>query len=140
MLGAIIARISLRNAFRSLNEKNLEKFMSYWADDAVFYYPAHTPMSGEIRGKKAIREWFTKFMARFDSINFRLKSVSVNNIFDVLGNNRTAVEWELDLVGIEGKKYFNQGVTSVTLSGAKVALVRDYFFDPSVAEEVFGKK
>ena len=57
MLGSLIAKQKVRTAFSYFNDRNMEKFLSFWADDAVFIYPGEVSASTMVKGKTAIKGW-----------------------------------------------------------------------------------
>ena len=139
MIGAIIAKSKARSGFDSLSGHNLEKFMADWADDATFIYPGNLSISGEIKGKEAIQEWFKKFIEQFPISSFNLKNICVQNIFALGGTNNLAVEWDVKLSNREGNEFENSGVTIISLEGRKAVLVRDYIYDLEVTRRAWGE-
>jgi len=65
MIGAIIGKKMVRSQYDRLNRGDIETFMAGIADDATFIYPGNVSVGGEIKGKKAIDEWFHKLMEGF---------------------------------------------------------------------------
>ena len=139
MIGAIIATSKARSGFDSLSGHNLEKFMADWADDAMFIYPGNLSISGEIKGKEAIQEWFKKFIEQFPISSFNLKNICVQNIFALGGTNTLAIEWDVKLTNREGNEFENSGVTIICLKGRKAVLVRDYISDLEVTKKAWGE-
>ncbi len=129
MIGALIAKSKVRKGFSRLNNRDVASFISDWAEDATFIYPGHVSVSGEYKGKKAIEEWFQKFMEQFPQISFTLKHICVQNIFDMTGTNHIAAEWDIKLTNKEGTQLQNSGVTTLDTKMGKAVLVRDYIFD-----------
>jgi ketosteroid isomerase-like protein len=135
MIGAIIARILIRKAFRDLNKRNLDSFLSSWSDDAVFYYPGTSIASGSFTGKTKIKAWFSRMLQQFPEIDFNVKSVCVKNIMDVTGNNFVIADWDLRIRRTDGKEFKNSGVTTVILRFGKAKEVRDFIFDLDRSKE-----
>jgi ketosteroid isomerase-like protein len=129
MIGALIAKKALAKAFEAMNRHDLKKFMSAWHDDAAFIYPGDIPESGTFQGKSAVEGWFKHFFEQFPKIHFDLKNICVRNIFDLLGNNVAAVNWDIELENREGRVGRNSGVTLLTIKRGKVVLVKDFIFD-----------
>jgi hypothetical protein len=46
MIGALISKKAIANAFEAMNQHDLSKFMSTWRDDGVFFYPGEISASG----------------------------------------------------------------------------------------------
>jgi ketosteroid isomerase-like protein len=139
MIGALIAKSKVHNGFNLLNNRNVASFIANWTEDATFIYPGNISVSGEIKGKKAIEEWFGKMMAQFPQINFTVKHICVQNIFDVVGNNHIAVEWDIKLTNKDGKEIQNSGVTTLDIKMGKAVLVRDYMFNMEAVKEGWGE-
>ena len=129
MIGAIIAKNAIVNAFRALNGHDLNKFMSVWRDDGVFIYPGEIPQSGTFDGKSAVESWFRGFFEQFTRIQFDVRDICVRNIFDLIGTNVVAVHWNLQLTNRDGRIGQNSGVTVINVKGGKVFLVKDFIFD-----------
>ena len=139
MIGAMIAKKKARSGFDSISRHDLDTFLSEWAEDATFVYPGNLSVSGETKGKQAIREWFRKFMEQFPVSNFSVKNICVQNIFAFGGTNVLAVEWDIKLKNRDGEEFQNSGVTVISLKGRKAVLVRDYIFDLEVAKRAWGE-
>ena len=86
-----------------------------------------------------IEEWFKKFMAQFPIINFTIKHLCLQNIFDMIGTNHIAVEWDVILTNKDGKEIQNSGVTTLDLKMGKAILVRDYIFNLEKVKEGWGE-
>ena len=139
MIGTMIAKSKIRSAFKSLNQRNIDVFLDSWAEDATWIYPGNLSVSGETKGKKAIDEWFRKFMEQFPQIRFTIKHICVQNIFDMTGTNHITVEWDVKLSNKDGKDIQNSGVTTLDLKMGKAVLVRDYMFDMEAVKEGWGE-
>ncbi len=68
--------------FETFNNKELEKLLSLYDDDAVHFSPKlkiHKPESyGFVTGKEAIREWWKDAFERLPSLNYKVKSLTAN--------------------------------------------------------------
>ena len=129
MIGAIVAKKALANAFDAMNRHDLPEFMSAWREDGTFIYPGDIPESGAFQGKSAVEGWFRRFFEQYPRIQFDVQSICVANILDLFGNNVAAVHWNLQLTNQEGREGENSGVTVVSIKGGKVLLVKDFIFD-----------
>jgi ketosteroid isomerase-like protein len=94
MIGAVIAKSLVRSSYDAMNRGDTPAIMSGWRDDATFTYPGRISVSGTRKGKQEIEEWFRHFIEAVPTRTFRPLSVSVENIFDLVGNNVIAVQWE----------------------------------------------
>lgn len=129
MIGAIIARRAIRDAFSALDQHNLAKFMSAWKDDGVFVYPGDISASGSFEGKSSIESWFRNFFDQFPKIHFDIQDICVKNIFAFSGTNVVSVHWNIELTNRDGREGLNSGVTVITIVGGKVSRVKDFIFD-----------
>jgi ketosteroid isomerase-like protein len=129
MIGAVIARKSVDDAFRALSNHNLEGFMSAWRDDGVLMYPGETWASGTFTGKPAVEEWCRKFFAQYPKIQFDVQQICVKNIFAFTGTNVIAVHWNIYLTNRTGRVGQNSGVSVISLKSGKVIQVKDFVFD-----------
>jgi len=129
MIGALVARKAIANAFEALNRHDLTKFMSAWRDDGAFIYPGEIPASGTFRGKSAVEGWFRNFFDQFPRIQFDVQDICVRNISALTGTNVVAVHWNIQLTNRDGRVGQNSGVTVISIKGGKVFLVKDFIFD-----------
>ena len=129
MIGALVARKAVADAFQALNRRDLSTFMSAWRDDGGFVYPGQIPESGTFQRKSAVEGWFRKFFDQFPKIQFDVQDICVRNIFDLFGTNVVAVHWNLQLTNREGRVGRNSGVTVVNIERGRVFLVKDFIFD-----------
>lgn len=129
MIGALVAKRALAGAFDSLNRHDLARFMAAWRTGGEFVYPGDIPESGTFRGIAAVESWFRRFFEQFPTIEFTVRHVCVQNIFDLVGTNVAAVQWDVRLINRDGREGHNAGVTMITLDGGKVVAARDFIFD-----------
>lgn len=129
MIGALIVKKKLTDAFECLNRHDLAQFLSSWREDGEFIYPGDIPASGHNVGKQAVESWFQGFLDRFPRIHFTVRQVCVHNIFDLVGNNVAAVHWDVQLKNKSGRESQNQGITLVTIRGGKAVSAVDFLFD-----------
>ena len=129
MIGALIAKRKTASAYDALNRRDMSAFLSGWRDDSVFIYPGDISVSGEMKGKAAIEDWFRKFMDQFPKIKFTVKSICVENVFDFIGTNVVGAHWDIELTNRDGKEIENSGVTIINTKMGKAVLVKDYLFD-----------
>jgi ketosteroid isomerase-like protein len=129
MIGALIAKKAIADAFNAMNRHDLVKFMSAWRDDGEFIYPGEIPASGTFRGKGAVESWFRNFFDQFPKIEFDVQDICVRNIFAFSGTNVVAVHWIIRLTNREGRAGQNSGVTVINIKRGKVIHVKDFIFD-----------
>jgi ketosteroid isomerase-like protein len=68
--------------FETFNNKELEKLLSLYDDDAEHFIPKlkiHQPeTNGLVKGKQALREWWQDAFNRLPSLNYKVKSLTAN--------------------------------------------------------------
>ncbi len=129
MIGAIIARNAIKEAFVALDRHDLSKFISAWKDDGVFVYPGDIPESGLFEGKALVERWFRNFFDQFPKIHFDIQDICIKNIFALSGTNVVSVHWNIYLTNRQGRSGQNSGVTVINIVGGKVTRVKDFIFD-----------
>ncbi|MGB6647733.1 MAG: nuclear transport factor 2 family protein [Bacteroidota bacterium] len=103
MIGAIIARKAIADAFEALNRHDLATFMSAWRDDGVFIYPGEISVSGTFEGKNAVEGWFKNFLEQYPKIQFDVQDICVRNIGALTGTNVIAAHWTVQLTNRTGR-------------------------------------
>ena len=68
-------------------------------------------------------------MDQFPKIDFTIKNICVENVFDFVGTNVVAAHWDVNLTNRDGKEIQNSGVTIIKVKFGKALLVVDYFAD-----------
>jgi ketosteroid isomerase-like protein len=129
MIGAIIARRAIKDAFEALDRHDLSKFMSGWSDDGVFVYPGDIAESGSFEGKSAVESWFRNFFDQFPKVHFDIQDICVRNIFALSGTNVVSVHWSVQITNRNGRDGQSSGVTVINVVGGKVSRVKDFIFD-----------
>lgn len=130
MLGALISKQKVRSAFSYFNDRNMDKFLSLWDDNAIFIYPGNVSVSGTNKGKGAVSAWFNNLMDAGPSVHFSIKSICVDNIFDLIGTNVITVEWDNSVTNRKGINILVSGVSVIRIKKGKILKVCDYIFDP----------
>jgi ketosteroid isomerase-like protein len=130
MIGTLFAKTKIHQAFRALNEKDLEAFLANWSEDVVFHYPGNLTVSGTFSGKDAVRKWFISFFDRMQRIKFTVHHVCAENMFDMFGNNTIAAQWTIRVRSAEGIETENMGINLIKIKWGRVVEVRDFFFYP----------
>ena len=68
--------------FETFNNKELEKLLSLYDDDAVHFSPKlkmqHPESNGFVSGKEALRSWWKDAFERLPSLNYKVKSLTAN--------------------------------------------------------------
>ena len=139
MIGAIIGKKMVRSQYDRLNRGDIETFMAGIADDATFIYPSNVSVGGEIKGKKAIDEWFHKLMEHYSKISITLKNVFVTNVLALGSTNIFAVEWDEKSTNRDGEDFEFSGVTVIDVKKGKATRIREYLFDTDKLKVAWGE-
>jgi len=127
MIGAILAKQRVPAWFDAINRHDLEALLQDYSDDVVLDYPGDVEgVSGIIAGKTAVREWYKRYFEQFPVIHQSLRTIAVSNIFDLVGNNTLAVEWDADVKNRSGLQVHNDGVSIVTSRMGKATYIKVY--------------
>jgi ketosteroid isomerase-like protein len=132
MIGAIIAKKSVKAGYDALNERNIDKFMKVWADQSEWIYPDNLSVSGKFSGKENVRKWFENMKEQFPQMVFTIKHMGVGNIFALSGNNVVSCNWEMEVTNKSGNKSQKRGVTVLTIKGGKVVRGEDFLSTSSL--------
>ena len=139
MIGAIIGKKMVRLQYDRLNQGDIETFLAGIGEDATFIYPGNVSVGGEIKGKKAIDEWFHKLMEHYSQISITLKNIFVTNVFALGSTNIFAVEWDENLTNRDGKDFEYGGVTIIEVKKGKATLIRENIFDTEMLKKAWGE-
>ncbi len=139
MIGAIIGAKLVRSQYDRLNRGDIETFMAGIADDATFIYPSNVSVGGEIKGKKAIDEWFHKLMEHYSKISITLKNVFVANVLALGSTNVFAVEWNEIATNRDGKDFKFSGVTIIEVRRGKATRIQEYVYDTNILKKAWGE-
>jgi len=140
MIGALIAKKKTASAYESLNSRDVTSFLASWHDEATWAYPGKLSVSGEFKGKHAIEEWFQKYMKQFTRFRITPRSISVQNLFDLVGTNVVAVIWDEEVTNLEGDTFRFNGVTVINLKFGKATHAQDYVFDTEELRKAWGEQ
>ncbi len=139
MIGAIIGKKMVRSQYDRLNRGDIETFMAGIADDATFIYPSNVSVGGEIKGKKAIDEWFHKLMEHYSKISITLKNVFVTDVLALGSTNTFAVEWDEISTNRDGEDFKFSGVTIIEVKRGKATRIQEYVFDTDILKKAWGE-
>jgi len=129
MIGAMILKKMMGSGTDVMNERDVEKIIEHWRDDAVMIYPGNMPVSGRTEGKEALRKFFAKFMEQFPELKFTIKDTYIKDMFAVGFTNTIASEFEVIYTNKHGETFENKGVTVIKIKRGKVEQIEDYYFD-----------
>jgi ketosteroid isomerase-like protein len=140
MIGVMIAKMLARRSYDAINRGDVAGFMANWHRDATLTYPGDLSVSGTHKGTRAIESWFRHFKEAIPIRTFRPISISVKNVFDLVGNNVIAVQWDNRPVNRAGKEFYVRGVTVSTARWGKITESTTYVFDYQLLPELWGEE
>ncbi len=140
MIGVFIAKRLARRTFDAINRGDMDVIMAGWDEDAVFIYPGHLSVSGTRQGRAAIEAWFRHFIETVPTRAFRPLSVSVENVFDLVGNNVIAVQWDNHVVNKAGEKLYVRGATISRARHGKLVANTTYVLDYELLPRVWSEQ
>ena len=112
--------------------------MSTWAADGVLEFPGRSAISGRFVGKPAVEAWWRRWFDRMRSVRFTVDRVALANPIALTFANTMFVEWHTEVTTHDGLRAHAAGVSVVRFRRGKIVHARDYFFDPTIEEEVWG--
>ncbi len=140
MIGALIAKALVRKSYDQINRGDIAGLMASWSNDATFIYPGSLSVSGTRNGKQEIEAWFRHFKEAIPTRTFRPITISVANIFDIVGNNVIAIQWDNRPVNRAGEAFYIRGVTITTIRWGKITNAITYVFEYQHLPRLWGEK
>lgn len=126
MIGALLAKTMAGGAFRALERHDLTSLMKHIHDDIVWFYPTEVSVGGEHRGRRAVEDFFIRWLEQFPKVRFNLRNKFVSNLMALGLSNTLAVEWDVEITTKDGVESRNEGVTVFVVKGGKAIRVTDY--------------
>jgi ketosteroid isomerase-like protein len=140
MIGVLIAKVLARRTYDAINRGDVARFLANWSKDAKLTYPGNLSVSGTRTGKAEIEAWFRHFKEAIPTRTFRPINISVSNIFDFLGNNVIAVQWDNRPINRNGEEFYIRGVTISTVRWGKINDSITYVFDYQQLPRLWGEE
>jgi ketosteroid isomerase-like protein len=140
MIGTLIAKLVARRSYDAINRGDIAEIMANWHTDASLTYPGSISVSGTRRGKQEIEAWFRHFIEAIPTRTFNPISISVENIFDLVGNNVVSVQWDNRPVNKAGEEFYVRGVTVSTLRWGKIIEATTYVLDYQYLPRLWGEE
>ncbi len=127
----------IAHSYEAMSRKDLDAVMSAWADDGVFEFPGHTPISGRHEGRDAVRAFFRRIFEELESMHFTVHHVAMSNPIGLTLSNMIYVDWTVDEVTRDGRRFRHDGISALRMKGGKAIWARDYFFDLAEVEAMW---
>ncbi len=140
MIGTIIAKKVARKSYDAINRGDIEEIMANWHPDASMTYPGNISVSGTRKGKAEIEAWFRHFIEAIPTRTFHPISISVENLFDLIGNNVVSIQWDNRPVNKAGEEFYVRGVTVSTLRWGKITEATTYVLDYQYLPRLWGEE
>lgn len=126
-----------QRAMDAVSRKDLAAVMRGWADDGVLEFPGDSPLSGRYQGKQAIEGFFRRWFERMETIRLTVKHVGFAS--PTLTYRGTAfIEFDTDQKTKDGYEFHTEVVGVYRYRGGKLTSYREFLFDPSQIETVWG--
>jgi len=130
LIATLLVKYMVPKAIEALNRGDLGTFLEGFAEDAVLIHPGEVPgVSGEHRGKAALRAFYMHELEVFPKLHLTLKHIAVTNLFDMIGNNVVVTHWDADATNREGFRLLNSGISVMTIQRRQVVRMQNYVFD-----------
>ncbi len=140
MIGALIMRRRLPQLFAALRRMDVEAVCRDVADDAVWEFPGQSTMSGKYEGRAAIEGFWRRAFERYEKFDIRPQRIALTHPYAFGASNDALVEWVVDAATRDGMTVHYEGVVVLKVRGGKMVHGRDYFFDPSLLDPVWGRR
>jgi uncharacterized protein len=118
-----------RGATEALSKRDMERFLSYQADDVVLHFPGRGPMAGDYRGKDGLAQLFQRQMEMLDA------PPEIEN-HDVLANDNHAVILNTVRASRGGQILEQQQVVVLHIKGGKVVETWLQFSEQQTMDEM----
>lgn len=128
----------VQRTFEAVGRKDLAAVMRGWAEDGVLEFPGHSTLSGRYEGKPAIEAFFRRWFERMESIRLTVKHVGFSNPVTLTYGSTMYVEFETDQKTRDGVSFHTEVAGVYRFRRGKVVFYREYLFDPSEAETIWG--
>jgi ketosteroid isomerase-like protein len=132
--------LAVPRLFASLRAKDLQAVCRDLSDNAIFEFPGRSRLSGTYRGRDAIEGFFRQVFERYETFDIRPKRIALTHPYTFGATNAALVEWVLDAVTHDRLVPHFEGVVVLQLRRGKLIYGRDYFFDPSLLEPIWGRR
>lgn len=140
MIGALLVRTRIPRFFAAVSRKDLDATSRDLADEMVFEFPGQSTISGKYEGPERFRAFWKRIFERYETFRLTPKRIALNRPYTLGLTNTALVEWVAVAVTHDGLTMHAEGVAVVELRRGKLVHARDYFFDPSVLDAVWGRR
>lgn len=138
MIGALATRILYPRSFAAVRRKDLGAVCRNLAEDAVYEIPGQSAISGRYQGREAIEGFWRRVFERYETFDPKLKRLALLHPFAFGATNTIFTEWVADVVTSDGRSMHADIATVLEMRRGKAVHVTDYFFNPTLLDELWG--
>lgn len=140
MFGALMLRMRFPQFCEAVSRKDVDAACRDIGEDVVFEFPGQSSISGRYDGRPAFRAYWLRLFDRYDTFTMTPKRIALARPYAFGLTNTVLMEWVVDVLANDGLSLRAEGVTVVEIRHGKAVHVRDYIFDPTLLELVWGKR
>lgn len=140
MIGALIMRWKVPRVFAAMRRMDVQAVCRDMSDDVVFEFPGQSTMSGRYEGSKAFEGFWRRVFDRYQKFDIRPRRIALVHPYALGASNIALAEWVMDGVTRDGLTVHLEGVAVIEVRRGKMAHARDYIFDPSLLEPIWGRR
>lgn len=138
MIGALLLRTKFPQFCEAVSRKDVEGACRPAGEDMVFEFPGHSAISGRYEGRAAFRGFWLRLFDRYETFTMTPRRIALARPYALGLTNTAMMEWVVAVVTRDGLSVRAEGVTVVEFRRGRIVHARDYIFDPSVLEEIWG--
>jgi ketosteroid isomerase-like protein len=121
-----------------LARKDVAAIMRGWAEDGVLELAGHSSISGRYEGKAAIEAFFHQLFERMERLTIKVRRVALANPLGLNYSNTVFIVYDIEEVSREGVSIRSHNIAEFEYRRGKVVSMREWWFDPTVLEPVWG--
>lgn len=139
MIGALILRWKVPRVFAAMRRMDMQALCRDMRDDVVFEFPGQSRLSGRYEGRKAFEGFWHRVFDRYQKFDIRPRRIALVHPYAFGASNIALAEWVMDGVTRDGLTVHLEGVAVIEVRRGKMVHARDYIFDPSLLEPIWGR-
>ena len=127
MIASWIAKRLMRAQLDMMSQDHIDTdaLLKSWADDCVYVFPSDFGTGEEVKGKKAIAEWYQRWEKEVPKRKFEMKSAA-SAAWPLMPSNVCMVDWTLTQTNKAGRKFTYEGASVCYMKGFKMVRGADY--------------
>lgn len=137
MIGNMILKRVMRDAFYDLSKGDMESFTRAWVDDAVYIYPGTAEVSGIYIGKEEISRFFIEMFKRFPRRQFTIKKICAEKSPLLNKCNTVFVYVEERLTNRHGEVFVFDLVSVIQMQRLKAYKVTEFIDDTETLKKAW---